>query len=96
MSLYSLCNVSVFFSFINFDLWFRCQVYLAFVSHKHLCIKFEYYLGLALQNQETVSELLVPSFGVCVEGQSSRNPPVCYIFATFLDPVWMNSEGAVA
>lgn len=53
-----------FFSFINVDLWFRCQVYLAFVTHKRLCIEFQYYLGLALQNQETVSELLDPSFGV--------------------------------
>lgn len=99
MSLYSLCNVSVFFfSFIIFVFWFRRQFYLAFVPHKRLCIKFEHYLDLRYKTRRRCQSYRFHHLG-CVEGQSGQNPPVSYIyifFATFLDPVLLNSEVAVA
>lgn len=69
--------------------------FLAFVSHKRLCIKPDYRLGLALQKQEAVSEPPVPSFGVCGRSEPLKSSTL-FICAAFLDPVHLNSEVAVA
>lgn len=101
MSLYSLCNVSVFLSFINFDLRFRGQGF-GWVGLFGLCATPTplYQAGLLFRPCVTKAGGSVRTTGSIVwcvwKVMAVEILQFVFIFAAFLDPVHLNSEVAVA